>query len=286
MLKSAEPFSHQLRRLSADLVHTPKSLGRGCSEVIREVRKIFGHENERTSPADLLASVSHDLRNPLTSLLCMVNVLEAECVRSGRVEGPLLDDCLRAIRSSAERMKHLTGAVLAAGCGPVSQKTFRAESVEKLLQDAASLMDPLARKRGVRLSVETAGIRRDEKVRCEREEVLRVLSNLIGNAINYSSPESWVAIRTLSIANEAVFSISDKGPGIPRTDQEKIFERGWRGKNAPSKEGLGIGLSIARAIVQEQRGRIWVESEVGNGSKFFFTLPLAKGESATLYRIA
>ena len=104
-----------------------------------------------------------------------------------------------------------------------------------------------------------------------------VLQNLLDNAIQYTPAGGRIQVSAAARAREVVISVADTGIGIPLADQERIFERFYRVDAARSREagGTGLGLSIAKHIVEAHGGRLWVESEVGRGSKFFFSVPLA-----------
>lgn len=105
------------------------------------------------------------------------------------------------------------------------------------------------------------------------EQVERIVANLISNALKYSEDE--VVVTLARGGSEVVVSVSDRGPGIARGEQPKLFERYYRGDAQRGREGLGLGLYISRMLVEAQGGRIWVESEVGQGSTFRFSLPVA-----------
>jgi two-component system phosphate regulon sensor histidine kinase PhoR len=104
-----------------------------------------------------------------------------------------------------------------------------------------------------------------------------VLQNLLDNAIQYTPPGGRISVGAELCEREAVITVADTGIGIPLADQERIFERFYRVDAARSREagGTGLGLSIAKHIVEAHGGRLWVESTVGRGSKFFFSIPLA-----------
>jgi signal transduction histidine kinase len=112
-------------------------------------------------------------------------------------------------------------------------------------------------------------------VLCDRERVLQVLSNLIGNARKFARESSTVTLIAWQEAGEARFCVADEGPGILPEDVPRIFDRYFQGPHGPTAHGVGLGLSISRGIVEAHGGRIWVESEQGKGSRFLFTLPLA-----------
>ena len=104
-----------------------------------------------------------------------------------------------------------------------------------------------------------------------------MLQNLLDNAIQYTPAGGRIEVSATASAREAVIAVADTGIGIPLADQERIFERFYRVDAARSREagGTGLGLSIAKHIVEAHGGRLWVESEVGRGSKFCFSIPLA-----------
>ena len=106
-----------------------------------------------------------------------------------------------------------------------------------------------------------------------------ILQNLLDNAVRYTPPGGRITVKAVVEGSEMVISVSDTGIGIPRAEQERIFERFYRADAARSREsgGTGLGLSIAKHLVEAHDGRIRVESEVGRGSTFYVFLPLERG---------
>jgi signal transduction histidine kinase len=113
------------------------------------------------------------------------------------------------------------------------------------------------------------------KVSADRDRIFQVLQNLVGNAIKFTPEGGRITLRVEPRDEDVVFSVSDTGPGIAEEDLEHIFDPYWRPK-MQAKAGAGLGLSISRGIVEAHGGRIWAESEVGKGSTFHFTIPVAK----------
>ena len=107
----------------------------------------------------------------------------------------------------------------------------------------------------------------------------RIILNLLTNALKYSPPASSVLLRAQHHDDTVVVLMTDNGPGIAPEDLPHLFERYYRGKSGPRAEGVGLGLYITKNLVDAHGGRIWVESEVGKGSTFAFTLPLASSLS-------
>jgi signal transduction histidine kinase len=144
-------------------------------------------------------------------------------------------------------------------------------SMADILHQAAELLSPIAAERGLRL--EMAPITAPCIVSCERDRILQVLSNLVGNAIKISAAGDRIVVGCEIATDEVVVHVRDTGPGIPDEHLSHVFDKYWRGKQ--SGDGLGIGLPIVRSIIEAHGGRVWLESVVGRGSTFYFSLPLA-----------
>jgi signal transduction histidine kinase len=114
------------------------------------------------------------------------------------------------------------------------------------------------------------------RVKCDRERVLQVLSNLVANAANVTAPGGTIELAVSAAERAVVFVVADTGPGLSQDDLARIFDRYWRG-DAPAYKGSGPGLAIVRGLIEAPGGRVWAESEPGRGSRFCFTLPLANG---------
>jgi len=113
-------------------------------------------------------------------------------------------------------------------------------------------------------------------IAADRRRLAEVLQNLLDNAMQYTPAGGQITVSASADDAEVTFTVSDTGIGIPRADQSRIFERFYRVDVARSREvgGTGLGLSISKHLVEVHGGRIWVESEVGQGSRFHFTVPI------------
>jgi signal transduction histidine kinase len=142
--------------------------------------------------------------------------------------------------------------------------------VAKLVRETLEAMGPVAAAKGVALDAELS----EPSVQASLDEgrILQVLANLVSNAIKFTHTNGKVTIRVRPSANEIQFSIVDTGIGISKDDLPSIFERFRQARK--DRRGLGIGLHIAKSIVEAHGGRIWVETELGSGSTFHFTLPV------------
>lgn len=116
----------------------------------------------------------------------------------------------------------------------------------------------------------------------DRDRILQVLGNLLGNSIKFTPKGGRIVVRVQSCPDRIEFSVEDTGPGIVREALPNVFDRVWRARPSDRK-GLGLGLAIVKGIVAAHHGRVWAESEIGKGSIFYFSLPLDSTLSITLH---
>ncbi|MFN2426652.1 MAG: ATP-binding protein [Candidatus Binatia bacterium] len=214
---------------------------------------------------ELLAMVSHDLRSPLFAIQLSATILEAETASNRRVAAIIL--------RSAEQIKCLIDDLLQAASieAGAFHVLLRREEVGPIVDEIVDTFEPQAAVRGIR--IEQVGTLEIPAVRADRRRLSQVLSNLIGNAIKFAPDHGRIAISVACVADTIRFAIADDGPGIEKEQIEHLFDRYWQGPAAQS--GTGLGLYIAKGIVEAHGGRIAVESELGAGSTFSFTVPLA-----------
>ncbi|WP_437637247.1 sensor histidine kinase [Sorangium sp. So ce854] len=217
---------------------------------------------------ELMGIVAHDLRNPLGAITLKAALLrrtsDAEKVRHHA----------ESIEHVAQRMAHLIGTMLDVTTMEAGQFTVTPApcAVDELLRETLDVFGPLAESRQIRFEQRVE--EPDLVVHGERERVLQVLSNLLGNALKFTPQGGRVTLTVDREGAMARFTVTDTGPGIPGEHLESIFRRFWR-DDVPGKRSTGLGLYIARGIIDAHGGRIWAESEVGRGARFCFTLPLA-----------
>jgi PAS domain S-box-containing protein len=219
---------------------------------------------------DVLAIVSHDLRNPLSTILTstgrLLEMLEDADGDSARAS---LERCQRAAR----RMTHMISDLVDAASletGTLSLDQHENE-LGRVMSDAIDLLQPLADARGLALTTELAG--GVDRAWCDRERIVQVLSNLVGNAIKFTPTGGHIRVLAETWGDMVRVSVHDDGPGIAPEQMPRIFDRYWHLAQRESRQGAGLGLYIAKGIVENHGGRIWVESTLGRGSTFFFTLP-------------
>jgi signal transduction histidine kinase len=208
---------------------------------------------------EVLAVVSRDLREPLGA----VQLSAALVARlAARHPSPYLGSAARTLLSAANRAARLADDVVDASRlerGNVVLDRASWDAAE-LAREALAELEPLARRRGVSVSLEAAPGTGDAA--CDRHRVLQVLSNLLGNALRVTPPGGAIRVRVARRGAQVVFTVADAGPGISTADQPYVFERHWRGAQA-RYPGTGLGLAIARAVVAAHGGRIDVHSAPG-----------------------
>lgn len=220
---------------------------------------------------EFLGMVSHDLRNELSSI-----TLNAGLILKNLVEDTGDRTVFRSatnIQRTSLRMSRLIADLLDLVSIDIGKFTLVAEDhdVSKTVNDVAESFGPLASAKGISLTVKSS--RASLSARFDHQRIQQVLGNLVTNALKYSSEGGWVAVRAEHKRDAVWFTVADGGPGIASDRLETIFDRFSQGAR-PDRRGLGLGLYIARRIVEAHGGRIWVESELGRGSAFHFTLPL------------
>ncbi|WP_437591381.1 ATP-binding protein [Sorangium sp. So ce1000] len=218
---------------------------------------------------ELMGIVAHDLRNPLGAI-----TLKAARLRRG-ADSERIRQQAESIEHVSLRMEHLIRTMLDVTTMQASKFSVTPEpcAVEDLLHETMEMFGPLSESKQVRFeqSLKEPGL----VIRAEWERVLQVLSNLVGNALKFTPQSGQVTLSVDRDGAMARFAVLDSGPGIPRQNLTSIFERFWKDET-PGKKGTGLGLYIAKGIVDAHGGRIWVESEVGQGARFYFTLPIAE----------
>ncbi len=221
---------------------------------------------------DVLGVVAHDLRSPLNTISTSASLL----LRQGQAEERGTKH-LELIQRTTERMDHLIQDLLDVSRLEAGSLTLerRSEDVASLVREALESFQTPAQEKKLRL--ESAVEEGLPPVVADRRRVLQVLSNLLGNAVKFTPPGGRITLGAARTAEDVCFSVSDSGPGIPEEQREHVFDRFWQARET-AHAGAGLGLAIARGLVEAHGGSIRVESKVGEGSTFRFTLPLATVE--------
>ncbi len=220
-----------------------------------------------------LANMSHELRTPLNAIIGFSELL------SDASHGPATEKQKRwigHIRAGSTHLLQLINDILDLSKIEADQLEFRPEVVRlaEAVPEVMSIVRPLARARQVHLAEQVLD---DIALRVDRTRLKQIIYNLLSNAVKFTPPHGLVRIEARELAEDVCISVRDTGIGIRKEDQEVIFEE-FRQASPTSKgvpEGTGLGLAITRRLVERQGGRIWLESEVGKGSRFSFTVKRA-----------
>jgi two-component system, OmpR family, phosphate regulon sensor histidine kinase PhoR len=242
----------------------------GAVVVLHDVTELRRLERVRQ---DFVANVSHEFKTPLTAIQGF-----AETLLAGAMDDPRSNRrFVEIIRDHAMRLARLTDDLLKLArieAGKLEVEFFPVQVLE-LIERCAEIALLKAAQKQITLELDVSpGL---PAVRGDASLLREVLQNLLDNAIQYTPEGGQIRVSATAGAREATIGVADTGIGIPLADQERIFERFYRVDAARSREagGTGLGLSIAKHIVEAHGGRLWVESEVGRGSKFSFSIPLA-----------
>ncbi|RKG85773.1 sensor histidine kinase [Corallococcus sp. CA049B] len=238
----------------------------GATLILQDVTRLRRFDELKN---DLVATVAHEFRTPLTSLRMAIHLVAEGVV--GQVTEKQAD-LLFAAREDCERLQGIVDDLLDLSriqAGRL-QLDVREVGTEELVEQALAAQRTLAEDRGVRLSQSLSPDA--ETVRVDPDRMQLVLGNLVGNGVKHTPHGGEVSVRVSREGPHVRFEVKDTGEGIPAQEQARIFEKFYRAPGAPAG-GAGLGLSIARDIVQAHGGELGVVSTPGQGSTFWFTLP-------------
>jgi two-component system phosphate regulon sensor histidine kinase PhoR len=220
---------------------------------------------------DFVANVSHEFKTPLTAIQGFAETLLAGALDDAQNRGRFLeiivehsrrlarltDDLLKLSKMDADRLELEISDTSVTQFVATCIETAQRRAAEKQLELIVQIPDGLP------------------NIATDRRRLAEVLQNLLDNAIQYTLPGGQITLSAVHSAREVIFTVSDTGIGIPKADQPRIFERFYRVDAARSREvgGTGLGLAIAKHLVEVHGGRLWVDSEIGQGSQFHFSIP-------------
>jgi two-component system, OmpR family, phosphate regulon sensor histidine kinase PhoR len=247
----------------------------GAVIVLHDITELRKLERVRR---DFVANVSHEFKTPLTAIQGF-----AETLLAGALDDPQNRvRFLEIILEHSRRLARLTDDLLKLSQMDADRLglEMRRVSVSQFVESCVETAKRPAAEKDLRLSVNLQ--ERLPDIAADRRRLAEVLQNLLDNAIQYTPPGGQIMISASADATEVTFTVSDTGIGIPQADQPRIFERFYRVDAARSREvgGTGLGLAIAKHLVEVHGGRLWVESEIGQGSQFYFTVPIFDAERA------
>ena len=244
---------------------------------LEEVADLRARDQLKTQ---FLANISHDLRTPLTAV-----ITHAEILRDGLL-GPLSDrqmESINGIISGGRQLLAQVGEILTYARGAANQLTLvlASFSIDEVLRQVHSLNESLLARKSISFRVEVEPS--IPPITADREKVTHIVGNLFGNAIDFTPTGGsvWLKAQRRQRGNEAelIVEVGDTGVGIAPEHHDLIFREFAQVDATPSRphHGTGLGLTIARKLVELHGGQIWVESALGTGSRFYFTIPYQQG---------
>ena len=217
---------------------------------------------------EVVHTVSHDLRSPLTSVIGYTELIS----RAGSLTDSQ-QEFLGRIRESVQHITTLINDLLEIGSIEAGLDTRREwVQPEVLLSYTMDMLQGQIKSKHIKVQSNIGPSL--PAIRANPTRLRQVFDNVVGNAIKYSNGNGEVAVTLKSEDDQVILQVSDDGPGIPAQDQAHIFDKFYRGQNMDKQQGSGLGLAIVKSIVDAHQGRIWVESNVGQGSSFFIVLPV------------
>ncbi len=272
-----KPIDADLLVLAIDRALVTSDLRRNAA-ALRARNEELAADAERNLRAseELLSIVAHDIRGPLG-----VITLAADCVADDAGLGADATRRIRMIQRAAKAMSHLVGDLLDFGRmkGGDLVLELGTHEASTIIQDVVAMHEPLAKEKGIHIAVDVG----DFEVRCASERLVQALANLLSNAIRFSPPDRAIRVRAELRDGTAWFAVEDEGPGMSSEDLANVFQYGWR-ENKARRDGAGLGLWIAKGIVEAHGGKVGVESRIGVGSTFYFTIPLG-GPNKTAWSV-
>lgn len=274
-----EAISRPVRRLA----HAARAVAAGelnqrvevrSQDELRLMADSFNHMAARLLALEgarraFLADVAHELRSPVGAVRAAV-----EALLGGAQDDPLLRDrLLRGIEGALSRLGRVTDDLVQLARFETGQMelSFASVLLPHLVREAAARFEAEAAGRGIRLVVEPP--EEMSRVQGDEDRLVQVLTNLVNNAIKFTSADGTISLRAGEGPDHIWVSVADTGVGIPPEDLPLVFDRFYQCGNRPGKQGMGLGLAIVRHIVEAHGGTVEALSELGKGSVFTFTLP-------------
>ena len=234
-------------------------------------RQVLREQQAVRARDELVAVVSHDLRNPMTIISMLCGMMQKAFSSDGPHTSRRITSAIDTMQQASSRMNVLLDDLLDTSKIEAGRYTISPQPLEvsQIFEEALSLLAPLALDKAVELTFHAEP---DLKISADPERLFQVLSNLIGNAIKFTPAQGKIGVAAMSNGDDIVFSVRDSGKGIAPEQLPHIFDRYWTAKEGNAL-GTGLGLYISQGIIKAHGGQLLAESTPGEGSEFRFTVP-------------
>lgn len=234
-------------------------------------QELYERQQVEERKNEFISILSHELRTPLASIRGSLGLLASGMFKDNPEAAKQM---LEIATGDTERLVRLVNDILSLERLEAKKVTLVKQwsDAAKLIQQSVEIMQSLSMEKKIQLST----LPTSAQVWADPDQIIQTLVNLVSNAIRFSPPETTVTLGATTLVDEVLFQVQDRGEGIPHDQLESIFERFQQvnTSNSRQKGGTGLGLAICQRIIQHHGGRIWVESVLGEGSIFYFTLPI------------
>jgi PAS domain S-box-containing protein len=272
-------FSAQPRRYGPDELALAQELGVLSGLAVDNARLYRNAQAAVQARDDMMAVVSHDLGNPLSAIRIGTSLLMRSLPPEQQQTGAWQH--LDFIRQSAQQMESLVNDLLDVKrleAGKVALQIDRL-NVDDIITEVVEMFRPIAHGRSLRLDCRCADT--VPPVLGDQQRIVQILCNLVSNAVKFTDAGGHIAITAVAASDFVLFAVADTGHGITPEHLPHVFDRFWQGSKQ-GKKGLGLGLAIAKGMVEAHGGRIWVESAPGQGATFLFTIPAGGVDGASV----
>ena len=254
------------------------SLAAKVNRTSDELQRLYGElETASRHKSDFLATMSHELRTPLNAIIGFAEVLREEI--SGELNEDQIADVEEVLTASEHLLLLVNDVLDVAKIEAGSMELELSEvAIPELLHAAVSMYSERAARGGVELTLRTEP--KEITIFADSRRIRQVVFNLVSNAVKFTPREGRIDVSARLDDGQVEIAVADTGPGIASEDLETIFEEFKQAMDGKRAEGTGLGLPLSRRLVELHRGRLWVESELGRGSTFRFTLPVGPTEPA------
>ena len=252
-------------------VHVHQVMIEGNAHIQWILRDITERKNLDSMREDLISMIYHDLRSPLANVASSLDVLDSMLPEN---DDENIRSLLNIAMRSVERIQRLTNSLLDMSRLEAGQQVGNRQptNILEIIEDAAALVRPVASAKQQSLFTELPYELPDVMV--DGEMIRRAISNLLENATKYSPSGSTIEVGAQALEDTVQVWVKDNGPGIPASEQTRVFNKFTRLGTKEKAKGLGLGLAYCKLAIEAHGGRIWIESEPGQGSNFIFSLPI------------